>query len=376
MAENNISKIVSLEIKNFMSIEDAVIDFSDSNVISLCGRNDSGKSAITRLIEIMFYNSASTEQARYIKDGEEFWRGVMTFSDGVVYTREKYAKGSSFWELRKGNDIIYTNKLPNGTLAALNGNPEIIDNYLGVVRDEATHEKLNVRRNRDKLFLIDTTGGQNYSILNSILHSEVLSGASKALNEDKNKLNTEISIKKTEQSVLEEQYNSCDVAPQEEIDEMKFLVKKLEDSNLQLMKLTAIIEILQQISGVIIYDELTSIDTSRLDALLNIIVLKKQISVSLYDNIVDIDIDRLVELKNIMSLRKNISVPMYDELPMVDMSRFNQILELGKIFNGYYQAKNNYAKAVQIFNEKREVLQEISDKYGLKVCPECGAIVA
>ena len=42
------SKVVSLKIENFMSIKEGLIEFDDSNIISLCGYNDSGKSAITR----------------------------------------------------------------------------------------------------------------------------------------------------------------------------------------------------------------------------------------------------------------------------------------------------------------------------------------
>ena len=51
------SKIVSIKIENFMSIKNALLEFDESNIISLCGYNDSGKSAITRLLEVMFYNT-------------------------------------------------------------------------------------------------------------------------------------------------------------------------------------------------------------------------------------------------------------------------------------------------------------------------------
>ena len=95
------SKIVSLKIENFMSIKEAFIEFDDSNVISLCGYNDSGKSAITRLMEVMLYNSYTTDQVRFITDEEEYWLGELTFDDGVVYTRTKYSDGKSLWELKK-----------------------------------------------------------------------------------------------------------------------------------------------------------------------------------------------------------------------------------------------------------------------------------
>ena len=100
------SKIISLKIENFMSIKNGLIEFDDSNIISLCGYNDSGKSAITRLMEVMLYNAYSTDQVKFITDGEDYWLGELTFSDGVVYTRRKYADGKSLWELTKGVKIL------------------------------------------------------------------------------------------------------------------------------------------------------------------------------------------------------------------------------------------------------------------------------
>ena len=181
------SKIVSIKIENFMSIKNALLEFDESNIISLCGYNDSGKSAITRLLEVMFYNTYSTDQVKFITDGEDYWLGAITFSDGVVYTRKKYLDGKSLWELKKDDKILFTNLLPNGTLAAMGDTPEIIEKYLGVIQDELTTEELNVRRNTDKLFLVGTSGGDNYKILNTVLRSDVLASASKSLNEDKNK---------------------------------------------------------------------------------------------------------------------------------------------------------------------------------------------
>ena len=150
------SKIVSLKIENFMSIKNGLIEFDESNIISLCGYNDSGKSAITRLMEVMLYNAYSTDQVKFITDGEDYWLGELTFSDGVVYTRRKYADGKSLWELTKGDKVLFSNKLPNGTYAAMGDTPEVIERYLGVIQDELTGEELNVRRNTDKLFLTST----------------------------------------------------------------------------------------------------------------------------------------------------------------------------------------------------------------------------
>ena len=103
--------IKSIYIENFMSIGSATIEFDDSNILSLCGYNDSGKSAIIRLIDIMFYNAYANEQVHYIKDGESSFRCIVSFKDGVEYERIKYTTGSSVFMLRKDDEVLFDNLL-------------------------------------------------------------------------------------------------------------------------------------------------------------------------------------------------------------------------------------------------------------------------
>ncbi|RKW48284.1 MAG: hypothetical protein D8B41_00145, partial [Porphyromonas sp.] len=56
------SKIVSIELENFMAIKNAILTFDESNIINLKGYNDSGKSAITRALDVLFFNSYKNAQ--------------------------------------------------------------------------------------------------------------------------------------------------------------------------------------------------------------------------------------------------------------------------------------------------------------------------
>lgn len=359
-----------------MSIKRAFIDFSDSNIISLCGYNDSGKSAITRLFEIMFYNAYSLDHIKFITDGEDYWLGELTFSDGVVYTRIKYSDGKSLYELKRGNDVLYTNKLQNGTMAALGDIPDIIVKYLGVIQDELTGEELNVRRNTDKLFLINTSGGDNYKILNSVLRSEVLSSASKRLNDDKNKLKSEVDEKTTVKGVLQEQYDGYDIPPEEELEEVKTFMTNLQESIKRVDALEGIVKNVETKNSISIYDKVSEVDINRLKALQALIGLKKEISVPVYGALESVNMDRLNALREIIGLRKKLANATYDKLETVDSDRLLALKNIVTMFQQYKGIEVTYEKKKNELESVKSELKDLSEKNNLKVCQNCGAIVA
>lgn len=369
------SKIVSMRVENFMSIKNALIEFDDSNIVSLCGYNDSGKSAITRLFEIMFYNTYSIDQVKFITDDEDYWLGELKFSDGVVYTRIKYLDGKSLWELKKDDTVLFTNRLPNGALAAMGDTPEVIVKYLGVIQDELTGEELNVRRNTDKLFLINTSGGDNYKILNSVLRSDVLSSASKSLNDDKNKLNSEVAEKNTVKNVLEEQLENIDVPPQDVIADIKATVSKLDDIKGKVVRVSRIMEEVETLHSISIYDSLTGVDTAQLKLLQDIFVLSQNTQIPVYNKLDSVDTERLTVLRNILELKKKLNISTYDSLEKVDVDRVKDIVSLGEVYNTYKGTEQTYSKINIKLEEIKQKLKDLSIQYNLKVCQNCGAIV-
>lgn len=369
------SKIVSMRVENFMSIKNALIEFDDSNIVSLCGYNDSGKSAITRLFEIMFYNTYSIDQVKFITDDEDYWLGELKFSDGVVYTRIKYLDGKSLWELKKDDTVLFTNRLPNGALAAMGDTPEVIVKYLGVIQDELTGEELNVRRNTDKLFLINTSGGDNYKILNSVLRSDVLSSASKSLNDDKNKLNSEVAEKNTVKNVLEEQLENIDVPPQDVIADIKATVSKLDDIKGKVVRVSRIMEEVETLHSISIYDSLTGVDTAQLKLLQDIFVLSQNTQIPVYNKLDSVDTERLTVLRNILELKKKLNISTYDSLEKVDVDRVKDIVSLGEVYNTYKGTEQTYSKINIKLEEIKQKLKDLSIQYNLKICQNCGAIV-
>lgn len=369
------SRLNKLKIINFMSIKQAEIDFSDDNIISLCGYNDSGKSAVTRLLEVLFYNSYPQDQAKFIHDDEEFWEGHLYFSDGVFIKRAKYLDGSSLFEMYRDNKLVYTNRLENGKLAALSDIPDVIKKYLGVIQDEYTDEKLNVRRNTDKLFLIETTGGDNYKILNSVLKSDILAEASRQLNEDKNKLNTEVSNLKTTKDVIREQIETSVLAPIELVNGLKEDILYLDQSRGRLTRLINVVELNSNYNSVDVHPEVEVIETDKLNLLLNLIAAKKESDKEIQPSLDVIDLERMNLLRGLIDVRKSLDLDIYPELELLDLEKYNSILLVGQSFTNYFNSTKELSQLETQLNELKGKLNDLSLQYDFRVCKNCGTLV-
>lgn len=235
------------------------LEFDEKNIINLCGYNNSGKSAITRAIEVVLYDEYSTKQVEFIHGKEaEFFFVSLEFDDGVEIRKTKYRTGKSMWEMWLNGELVYTNQLADGSFITLEVQPPVIAEYLGVLRDINTGEKVNVRRNKDKLFLIDTTGGENYKILNSILKSDILTDASIALNKDKNAKMVELKSLETSRQVFEDMLLEAIGmhVPYTVRQQLQEYAKQLEVCLLRQQELLGIQYRLEKLQEVVLYPEI------------------------------------------------------------------------------------------------------------------------
>lgn len=95
--------ISSVRVTNFMSYKDSTVTFDREgdtrNILKFEGRNDTGKSAFSLAALLVLTNAYYTEHKNYIRSGEEFFRVVLTFVDGVVVVYEKNISGASFYDM-------------------------------------------------------------------------------------------------------------------------------------------------------------------------------------------------------------------------------------------------------------------------------------
>ncbi len=368
------SRLLAIELVNVMSIAKARLEFDESNILSLCGYNDSGKSAVTRALEIIFYNAYPNDQVKFIKDGEDFLGIGLEFDDGVEINRYKYRNGNSVWEMRKAGKVVYTNRLDNG-IAAMSDTPDVIVTYLGVIQDEYTDEKLNVRRNTDKLFLINTTGGDNYKILNSVLKSELLAEASKKLNEDKNVRQTELINLSNSLSTLRGELSNIKVADDVSLLSLEQSIEKLGLSKARTEYIDALRTKKEIIVDFRIYDELPVVDMSNFLAITSLFELRNQTEIVIPPEAPVIDYSRVFALSGIVTLRDSLNVGLPPEVGVVSMDRCSDILSVGKLFNEWWQVSTDFAAVHKEAEEATRELAKLAAEYQFKICSNCNTVV-
>lgn len=370
-----LSKVVAIELENFMSIGSARLEFDATGILNITGYNDSGKSAITRALEVLFYDAYSNDQVNFIRDGQPHFGIGLEFDDGVSINKFKYAGGPSVWEMYKEGQLVYTNRLSDG-IASLQGIPDPIVAYLGVVQDDFTGEQLNVRRNTDKLFLIHTTGGDNYKIINSLLRCDVLAESVKRMNEDRNRLQAEVTNKATVSLTLKAELNDLVV-----LDEAGVALVTQGVGNLRLIKqqtefLISITSLQRQIADILVYEELPSADSSRLRAISELLTLKSSADLPLYPEAPPIDLERLKVLSVVLESRQALQRPVPDDCGLLNTQQVKDIKAVGEAYNHWWGVQSQLTAADKEYQELHEQLHALSKQFGYKVCKNCGSLVS
>lgn len=369
------SKLVAFELQDFMSIGEARIEFDDSGILNLVGYNDSGKSAVTRSLEVLFYDAYSSEQVRYIRDGCEFFGVGAEFDDGVSVNKYKYSTGQSVWEMVKDGQVIFTNRLNDG-IAAMGDIPDVIANYLGVIKDDSTNEQLNIRRNTDKLFLINTTGGDNYKILNTVLRADVLAESVKRMNEDRNKLQSEVSNLATSSATLKNELQGITVLDEATFNTVLEMYEKLASSKQKVEYLVTLSDLKANLDAIRIYDELPLVDTSRLTSIVQLQELKKATEVVIYDECTTIDTHRLVLLKDIATNREALNIIIPAEVATVDTNRLRELRIIGESYNNLLKVNTDLANVELEHETTLKELKRLSEIHGFKICKTCGTVAS
>ena len=399
------SLIKKIHIENFMSIANADIEFDDSNIIDLCGYNDSGKSAVIRLIDIMFYNAYSMEQVHFIKQGEDYFKCIMYFDDGVEYERIKLDTGASVFVLRKDGQQIYTNQSGRQVINT-GGIPKVISDYLGVVKDDYTKEELNVRRCTDRLFLINTTGGDNYKILNTILQSEALAETSTRLNTDRNKLQQEVVARYNQLSALNTQRQETLVVPEDMLTRLESETDALVSMQTQFEDISGVSTAKQNLNDIVITPKVSGVDIEKYEELQGILNYKQESERAIPVKVSTVNTEVITELSNLNNLRLNseISVPLsvssvptdklvelealaelkskHDGVEMpggvadsVNTEMYDDLHTLLVKFSSYTFADMELSEASAKYADVHGKLSDLADKYNLAICKNCGTVM-
>ena len=376
--EREFSRLVSWEVFNFMSVEHAICEFDDSNIVNIKGYNDSGKSAMLRALDVLFTNMKPTKQIDFIQDGKEYFRVVCNFSDGVSILRDKYINGQSLYEMWKDNQCIFSTKKGNA-LTKVTDVPQPIKDYLGIISYEDI--VLNSRSCFEKQLGVQTTGSENYKLFNTVLKSEEIASASAMLNNDKNKLLADINAEESElnanKTLVMLGANLTDIL----INYLKECDTTIDSKETSLSKMIYIQNIYNQIQGINISPKLDKVSSDQLQLVMNIIDTLEQLrQVEITPYINGIDNNRYLLLERIKEISESIDkIPNIAQLSSVDTNRLDNILGIVNLCNTIQDCNNRVTEIdnslVEINLELEKYMKESKELCITMVkCPKCGQI--
>lgn len=370
------SRLTKIELINFMSLPHAVLEFDQSGIVSPVGYNDSGKSAITRALAVLWFDEYSQLQSKFITDGQDSFVIRNYFDDDVMIQRVKYSSGANFWQMSQGQKIIYSNQLPNGTFAACRGVPEAIQQYLGVAKDDATGEILNVRRNTDKLFLVKTTGGENYQILNNLCQGERLAYAVSELNTDVNSKNRDLASKSSRLLGKKETLAQMQVFDEKTEAYLLKNAGELQSKSAVLEKLVNLAQFYNNFAGKRVAAPIDTIDLDRLQALARLETLSQHLNDKTIEGIPEIDVSRYEILTKISEIAKVLNQKVCPAAPIVDEARYSALAAIAKLNNIIDSAEQARASLESKYTTMKEELTQIAKDNDWRICPNCGEIVS
>lgn len=344
------------EVYNFMSIEHGVCEFDDSNIIFLKGYNDSGKSAMLRALDVLFYNKNAQSQVQFIQDDKDYFRIVAYFEDGVIILRDKYINGQSLYEMYKDGECIFTTKV-NNTLTKVSEVPEPIALYLGVLQE------LNTRTCYDKQFAVQTTGSENYKVFSTILKSEELAKAGELVNSDKNRLGSDIASVESKIDAYKEVVKDGIKLTDELVANLEGRDKYLDFYETLINYLSNISNLDTQLKNTVIFPEVDEVDCSEITILNSILAsvnearsIKNTPEISAID---DTELTTLIKLRELKGLLGGIrEVPKVSDIDITDLEMLMRIKSLTESCNS---CSDIYSEVTEITTDELVALMSIKN---------------
>lgn len=370
-------KLISWEVWNFMSIAQGKCEFDDKNIINIKGYNDSGKSAMLTALKVLCTNFRPNKQVDFIQDDKDYFRILATFEGGIQILRDKYINGQSLYEMYKDGTCIFSTKSESGALTKVADVPKPIEDFLGLVNYDDTY--LNFRSCFEEQLGVQTKGSENYKMFNTVLKSEEISTASELLNNDRNKLASDI--------------NSVDseiIANKNILGVGKFLTESMisyleeHDSELdsiegKLAQLAQVRGTYTDLSGIIVTPELSNISYSDLVLLSEIKSICDSLdSFSVAPEVSIIDSSKLDLLNEINSSLKALDdIKIVPEIKSLEDSQLNVLSSLLTTIEEINQCNEDCDRIdglLKSISEEVAGLEAQLIDMGVKMvrCPNCG----
>lgn len=373
------SKLVAWEVFNFMSIEYAKVSFDETNIINIKGYNDSGKSALIRALDVLFFNVKPSSQVHFIKDGCDYFRVICYFSDGVLILRDKYVNGQGLYEMYKDGKLLFSTKSGN-ELTRINAVPEAIAKYLGLIVSDDWN--VNSRSCFEKQLLVQTKGSENSRALNEILRAEEIAQAGELINTDKNKINARISAVSAELEVYKKQTRESNGVSSEMISALKAHDNNLNNAEERLQSINRVGSLVSEVAAIPSIPEVNSIDVAQLKHLYQLRKVTTELnSIPSIPEVKLLDVSRLKLLASIKeSLLSADKIEIPPQIKGIDTEQINALLAIRQCVNELAVVGDAIKECDSLADGVKQQLVSYSEK--LKQCGErfvecqnCGTLV-
>ena len=375
------SSIDYIEVINFMVYSHAKISFDDSNIINLKGYNSSGKSAMLKAVVCCMLNMYTNSQTKFIRHGESYFRIMIKFKDGVLILKDRYISGQSLYEVYKNEELIFTTKV-GSRFAKVYDVPQVIEDYLGMCI--VSTGALNYQVRNDKLWLIETTGSDNYNSLNEILKSEEISRASSLINSDRNKLSSEITG--IEASLNEVKLSLIDISEYTEelldrLEKREKLCKRLSDRYRDISSLVKLVEDIKSIPDI---PDVPTLDSDRLGLLSSIgDTVSSLNSIVINPDVSKCDIRRLSDIERVNSALLEYSSVEGLDVPDILEIETNRGTELENMLSLLKEYSDSESIVSACYNDYQDTVIELDRvvnealKNGIEFvrCDTCGSYI-
>lgn len=374
------SKITSVEVTNFMVYSRARLVFDGSNIVNIKGYNSSGKSTMLKAIGVCLTNMYPKAQTKLIRHREDYFRIVVRFDDGVSILRDKYANGQSLYEMYKNDVCVFTTK-EGRKLGKVDDVPEVIKAYLGLCN--TGYGCLNYQSRQDKLWLVETTGSENYSTLNEILKSEEISRANALINSDKNKLSAEITSIEANLQATKMERMSAEAYTEELLKALEAKEQYVQELNRKIVAIRRLSATVNEIMGIRIPPTIGMVDDDRWSSIQSMSKVSKEIlEIKIPPVISTVQSDRLKKASaislmcsQVISDRRNIVAA---EIPLISVERSTKLDEVVKSATLFSESALSYRKLVLGTAELKDRLDSAvaeAEKAGIHFvkCDNCGS---
>lgn len=370
------SPITRISVENFMSFSKASAEFQDRGILTLKGFNDSGKSAFLLAVAILTQNSFPMDQKNLIRDGEKFFKISMEFADATRIDRYKFANGQSLYEMFRGSQLVFTTRNGDDSLGKVESVPKVIADYLGLFSD-GSGRSLHFRRKSDPLLLVDTSGRENFEMLNSILKTRELSDAARMASDTANNLQAEVNS-------LTNKLHSFDLAladiwaTPELVESLSGLADQERSLHAQRSELVSMAADVDRLKGMPVPPKVGYIDTESVTALDEMLDLLDEFNSPVVPELSQVSGEVLIDLMEISGLLPDESVKTFD-VPAVSgggmLSALGVLVETSHKLKSLTEGIRDLEMTGASLHEKYSRIMSWGSRNGLNIveCPHCGS---